>query len=161
MTKSSHTKKSSSDRLAGTKVNRNVPGIDKLIEFAEELSAESGQVLLETVAGPAPKDGGESGVASTPQVQPVPAKRLFSAFQAGREAASQLSELTNLKLDSVSAVNKKDSGWQVVVNLIELARIPHSTDVLGAYEVQLDAEGNMQGYHRGARYLRDQIGEDS
>jgi len=88
-------------------------------------------------------------------------KRNFTAPQAAREAASQLSELTNQKLDGVSAVNKRDSGWQVVVNLIELARIPHSTDVLGSYEVLLDAEGNMQSYHRGSRYLRGQTGEES
>ncbi len=135
MNKSSRTrKKSSTEEFADTELNRNVPGIDKLVEFAEELSATSGR---------------------------VPAERPFSAPQAAREAGKQLSELMSLKLDSVSAVEKKDSGWQVVVNLIELSRIPHSTDVLGAYQVQLDAEGNIQSYHRGARYLRDQTGDDS
>ncbi len=132
MNKSSRTqKKSSTGELTDPGLNRNVPGIDRLVEFAGELSGQ------------------------------VPAKRAFSAPQAAREAGKQLSELMSLKLDSVSAVEKKDSGWQVVVNLIELSRIPHSTDVLGAYQVQLDAEGNIQSYHRGGRYLRDQTGEES
>ena len=86
-------------------------------------------------------------------------KARFGAPQAAREAAKQLSELTCLKFDSVSAVNKNDGGWHVTVNLVELSRIPHSTDVLGVYEVELDAEGNLERYHRGPRYLRDQTGD--
>jgi hypothetical protein len=89
-----------------------------------------------------------------------PMKQRFSAPQAAREAAKQLAELTSLKFDSVSAVDKKeDTGWHVTVNLVELARIPHSTDVIGVYEVELDAEGNLERYRRGPRYLRDQIGD--
>lgn len=93
------------------------------------------------------------------QIRAFPSKARFSAPQAAREAAKQLSELTALKFDSVSAVDKKDAGWHVTVNLVELSRIPHSTDVLGVYEVELDEEGNLERYHRGPRYLRDQIGD--
>ena len=92
------------------------------------------------------------------QIRVFPSKARFSAPQAAREAAKQLAEVTCLKFDSVSAVDKKDAGWHVTVNLVELSRIPHSTDVLGVYEVELDAEGNLERYHRGPRYLRDQIG---
>lgn len=94
------------------------------------------------------------------EVQPFRARQRFSAHQAAQGAGKQLSELTKLRLDNVSAVNKKDGGWQVIANLIELSRIPHSTDVLAAYEVHLDAEGHLESYRRMARYLRDQIGEN-
>jgi hypothetical protein len=151
MVKSSGTrKKSGTGQLVETELNKIVPGIDKLVEFAAEL-AESGQ---------APSREGELGDPAVAEVRQLHKKRNFTAPEAAQVAGKQISTLTKLKLDNVSAVSKKDAGWQVVANLIELSRIPHSTDVLAAYEVQLDAEGNIEGYRRLTRYLRDQVGED-
>lgn len=53
-----------------------------------------------------------------------------------------------------------DGGWQVTVQVVELARIPNSTDVLGAYRVELDADGELAGYRRIRRYQRNQADED-
>jgi|TARA_R110002012_G_scaffold59502_2_gene155631 hypothetical protein len=75
-------------------------------------------------------------------------------------AKDQLEELTGLASDSVSRLSKVEDGWQLVINMVELKRIPASTDMLAIFEVTLDAEGNITGYHRSRRYLRDQIQED-
>jgi hypothetical protein len=53
-----------------------------------------------------------------------------------------------------------DGGWQVTVQVVELARIPNSTDVLGAYKVALDSDGELAGYRRIRRYHRGQADDD-
>ena len=45
------------------------------------------------------------------------------------------------------------------MDLIELKRIPESTDVLASYEALLDDEGNLLRYQRTRRYLRQEIME--
>ena len=83
----------------------------------------------------------------------------------GREAIQQVrSELPGLlghPVDAVLGVEPGDSnGWKVTVQVVELARIPHSTDVLGTYEVSLDGRGELQAYKRRRRYYRNQADED-
>lgn len=53
-----------------------------------------------------------------------------------------------LKLSGVSAVSKTDSGWKVIVELVERAAVPDTMDLLGVYEVQLDQTGELTGYER-------------
>jgi hypothetical protein len=53
-----------------------------------------------------------------------------------------------------------DSGWLVTVQVVELERIPRSTDVLGAYAVTMDEDGELTGYRRRRRYNRSQADED-
>ncbi len=53
-----------------------------------------------------------------------------------------------------------DSGWTVTVEVVELARIPSSTDVLGSYTVSVDPEGELTGYRRIRRYHRNQADEE-
>jgi hypothetical protein len=86
---------------------------------------------------------------------------MMTTQDAVRCAMTQLGDLTGLASDNVSSLAKTDGGWQLVVNMIELKRIPPSTDVLATFEVSLDAEGNIAAYHRSRRYLRDQILDDA
>lgn len=86
--------------------------------------------------------------------------RRCSAPEAALEAGKQLKALTGLKFDNISNVEKKGDGWHVVATMVELKRVPSSTDVLAAYEVELDAEGNLDSYRRINRYLRSQTGAD-
>jgi hypothetical protein len=83
----------------------------------------------------------------------------------GREAIEQvrrdLPGLLGHPVDAVLGLESADGkGWNVTVQVVELARIPHSTDVLGAYEVNLDNRGEIQGYKRRRRYYRNQADED-
>lgn len=88
-------------------------------------------------------------------------QKRFSAAQAAAAAGKQLVELVHLPLDSVSAVTRSEVGWQVVVNLVELSRIPHSIDVISSYSVSIGEDGDLESYRRIARYTRDQLGEDA
>lgn len=80
-------------------------------------------------------------------------------LQIAQCAKDQLAQLTGLKPDTVSAFIKDERGWHVTVEMIELKRIPESTDVLATYETLLDDEGNLLSYQRTRRYLREQIME--
>ena len=57
----------------------------------------------------------------------------------------------------VVGVRKTDDGWVVTVEVLEIGRVPETTDVLASYEVSVDKEGDVTGYHRVRRYLRAQV----
>ncbi len=83
----------------------------------------------------------------------------------GRDAIQRvrrdLPELLGHPIESILGVEKDDGdGWSVTVQVVELSRIPHSTDVLGSYSVSLDRDGELTGYRRRRRYYRNQTDED-
>jgi hypothetical protein len=79
----------------------------------------------------------------------------------GREAVERvrrdLPQLLGRQIESVLGVQQEDdNGWMVTVQVVELSRIPMTTDVLASYEVTLDEEGELLGYRRDRRYYRNQ-----
>lgn len=42
----------------------------------------------------------------------------------------------------------------MLVDVVELERIPSSTDVIATYRVDLDTQGSITGYERLRRYTR-------
>jgi hypothetical protein len=75
-------------------------------------------------------------------------------------AAQQLLELTGREAEGVTGLEKTDDGWKVRVEVLEVRRIPETTDVLALYEVEVDSDGDMVGYHRVRRYTRGTPGEE-
>ena len=76
------------------------------------------------------------------------------------EAARQLIELTGKDAEGVVGLDRSDDGWKVEVEMVEVRRIPNTTDVLAMYEVEVDGKGSLQGYRRVRRYVRGVPGED-
>lgn len=76
------------------------------------------------------------------------------------EAARQLVELTGKDAEGVVGLDRSDDGWKVEVEVVEVRRIPNTTDVLAMYEVEVDGKGSLQGYRRVRRYVRGVPGED-
>ena len=73
----------------------------------------------------------------------------------------ELPALLGHPVESVLGLEPDDGkGWNVTVQVVELSRIPHSTDVLGAYTVTVDQHGELQSYKRRRRYYRNQADED-
>ena len=77
-----------------------------------------------------------------------------------KAARRQLAELTGRPPESVLGLRKDDDEWKVTVEVVELSRIPPSTDLLGCYLVTLDDQGELVGYERVRRYQRGQPGGD-
>jgi Gas vesicle synthesis protein GvpO len=84
--------------------------------------------------------------------------RVTSA-DAVRSAKAQIEELTGRPIDGVLGLERTDDGWIVMFELVELRRIPDSTDVLGVYAVALDEKGELREYRRTNRYYRSQVEE--
>jgi Gas vesicle synthesis protein GvpO len=82
------------------------------------------------------------------------------AAEVARRARGQMEELTSQPVEGVRAVRRDDDGgWEVIVDVLELERIPSSTDVLGSYALLLDEQGEVREYRRVRRYHRNQVEE--
>ena len=92
-----------------------------------------------------------------PRAEP---RRRPSGAKVAREAARQLVELTGKEAEGVVGLERTEDGWTVQVEVLELRRVPNTTDVLATYEVTLDEQGELEGYQRRARYVRGASGED-
>jgi hypothetical protein len=95
--------------------------------------------------------------ASAPRAESRPrAPALEVAATAGR----QLAQLVGKEVEGVTGVERDEDVWRISVEMLELRRIPETTDVLGLYEVEADEKGNVLGYRRQARYSRGVARED-
>lgn len=81
----------------------------------------------------------------------------MNGVEVARIAKEQLSQLTGLTAETVSKLECIDGKWHVAVDMIELERIPRSSDVLAVYEIVLDETGNMLSYKRTRRYYRGEV----
>ena len=70
------------------------------------------------------------------------------------KAREDLSSLTGLELGTTVATLKNEKGWQIQVELVEKKSLPDSMDILATYEVQLDDEGTLLEFKRGAMRKR-------
>lgn len=95
--------------------------------------------------------------ASAPRAE---ADRPPNAGRIAAEAARQLVELTGKDAEGVVGLDRSDDGWKVEVEVVEVRRIPNTTDVLAMYEVEVDGKGSLQGYRRVRHYVRGVPGED-
>lgn len=82
--------------------------------------------------------------------------RAHPAVAVAREAARQLSELTGKEPEGVTAISRTDDGWQVELDVLELHRVPETSDVLAVYVVETDDDGSLTSYRRTRRYVRSQ-----
>src|SRR6476660_315941 len=54
---------------------------------------------------------------------------------AARKAMQHLAQLTGQMPESISGLTATGDGWKVVLDVVELERIPRTTDVMASYEV--------------------------
>jgi len=88
--------------------------------------------------------------------EPVEGASLGDAQTAARRARTQLEELLGKPVESVSSLERTHDGWVAALEVVELSRIPESTDVLASYEVELDEGLDFRRYQQARRYTRSQ-----
>ena len=81
----------------------------------------------------------------------------LSAAEAVTRARESLTELLGRPVESVLGIDRESANWITTVQVLELARIPNTTDVLGEYEAVLDRRGELVSYKRTRRYHRGQV----
>ena len=86
-----------------------------------------------------------------------PAPRRISGSAAVEYAKAHLMELTAQPCEAVSSLSRTRDGWRVALEVVELERIPRTTDILASYVVDLDNEGELMGYERVHRYYRNEV----
>ena len=77
--------------------------------------------------------------------------------QAGRKALEQLSELVGAPVERLTGLHRSDDGWSATVEVLELSRVPQTSDVLASYEVELGTDGVLKGFRRSRRYHRSEV----
>ena len=112
-------------------------------------------------------EGGSGGKPSSsapstghrPDPPKEPAKR-SPGLRIARRAAQQLLELTGKEPESIIGLKRTDDGWQVQLEVLEVNRIPQTTDLLALYQVDVDSDGELVAYHRVSRYVRGSASEE-
>jgi hypothetical protein len=76
------------------------------------------------------------------------------------EARTQLERLLGTESEGVTGFERSDGRWSVTLEVVEVHRVPDSTDVLASYEVILDDDRNLVSLDRKRRYRRAQVEEE-
>ena len=76
--------------------------------------------------------------------------------QFARRAMDTLAELVGCPAEGITGIRRNENGWIVEVEVLEVERVPETSDVLASYEVEIDNDGEIVEFHRLRRYLRTQ-----
>lgn len=71
------------------------------------------------------------------------------------QARKYAEQLTGHPVESFSSLERDDRGWRIGMEVVELSRVPSTTDVLGSYELVLSDKGEFVDFRRGHRYSRN------
>ena len=84
----------------------------------------------------------------------------LSATELAQAALVTVQQMTGYRPEAVTGLEWDGDCWRITVDALEMSRIPSTTDVLGAYEVQLDEGGTLRGYRRVRRFVRAEAREE-
>ena len=76
-------------------------------------------------------------------------------------AKRKLVELTGFASPSAIGVNREGETWRIMIEITEKPSPASNLEVLGIYEVRLDADGNFLGYERKKMRKRGDIKRES
>ncbi len=136
---------------AKAREHRRRPQADDEPRGEEEQSEESG-------AEEEPERDGRSRSRPEPRREPKPkhgAPR-DELTEVAAQARELLRSLRGVDAESVAGITRTRDGWKVTLVVLELQRIPESTDVLADYEVELDGDRKFLSFQQGRRYHRSQ-----
>jgi gas vesicle protein GvpO len=123
-------------------------------ENEDEESERQPQQSAQEEEGPAEQPEEDESGPEEPRGESPDGQVTGEAASVIRRALSQLEQFTGREPEGVLGLRRNDEGWLVTVEVVELPRVPSSTDVLATYDVVLDDEGAVREYRRTGRYIR-------
>ncbi|WP_328452945.1 MULTISPECIES: gas vesicle protein GvpO [unclassified Amycolatopsis] len=102
---------------------------------------------------------GTSDFPQNPPPEPTPAvpptTSALTAARAIRAATEVFVAITGRQPDGVTGARQTaERGWSVLIDVVELERIPATTSVIGTYRVDVDSAGELVSYERIRRFTR-------
>ena len=74
-------------------------------------------------------------------------------------ALEQLVMLVDRPVTGIIGFGRRDGGWTVEAEVLELERVPDTMSILACYEIEVDEHGDLEGYRRVRRYARSAVEE--
>jgi hypothetical protein len=71
-----------------------------------------------------------------------------------QSALQQFVALSGETPERVSGVRTTDDGWSVLVDVVELERVPSTTSVMCTYRLDIDEQAHLAGFERVRRFTR-------
>lgn len=71
-----------------------------------------------------------------------------------RTAVSSFAELTQQAPERVTGIRRTEDGWSVLVDVVDVERIPATMSVMATYRLETDEDGELLGYERLRRFAR-------
>ncbi len=90
-----------------------------------------------------------------PDKRPPKSPASLRPADAIRAATAEFGAVTGLTPHAVTGIRaRSEGGWSVLVDVVELARIPDSTSVMATYRVDVDSGGELYACERLRRFTR-------
>ena len=77
-----------------------------------------------------------------------------SAERLSERVMHTLAKLVGCPTEGITGLRRNDDGWVLTVEVLEVERVPETTDVLASYEVEANRAGEIISFERRRRYLR-------
>ena len=107
------------------------------------------------------ESSGEDDGTQTNEGTHAPDEDNASLIEVRSHVRDTAADLIGRPLDGISGIQRTDDEWSAIVDMLERQSVPDTQDILGRYEISLDANGNLKGYRRLNRYRRgDTVEED-
>lgn len=103
-------------------------------------------------AQPSATEDWEVAPSATSKTRKPKAITLPRAMALAREA---MPDITAQPMDGIASSERDGEGWRIVTEVIEAPARMGNNDLLAAYELTLDAEGELTGFRRLRRYHRE------
>ncbi len=123
-------------------------------EEQPRVEMQSGQGDEATEDEPQKPDDGADGSGGTPK-----GASTDEVKEIVKKAKRELQELLGTEPEKVSGFHRTDGRWTVTLEVVNVRRVPDTTDVLSSYEVAFDDDRNLVSLSETRRYRRSQVEE--
>lgn len=77
-----------------------------------------------------------------------------SLTEAVQRALEQFAALSGFAPESVTGVKRVGDGWSILIDTVEVERVPSTMSVLASYRIDASARGDLISYERLHRFTR-------